>query len=494
MALGKKIWVWDADEMAKGVSTSDDFSDGGFSPLTDHVNLINTPGVCYHPASATDASTNLTGQMIASCEDPSNTYSRLFVSTDDGADGRFFSLSASNVLTARGSEDTGADYVQGKTDMAAYKNEVYITNSQYVVRWSDIGGANTFNTTFFDFTSVSPTPAANATTAPHPCLVYEDNIYYGNGNILLRQTSAGGTPATVLTLPAGQVIVTLGIDPGSGKMLISVVGQINLSDTKNSDARVLYYNGFANKVDKVVLTDSMVTAFPTSEGQLYAAFGSSLGYWNGSGITFLYEFNNIGFNNEQMLYKHHFTNIDSTLYFIVRSKIYAHGPIQQGGQHVFYPAYNNTPGGVATDLTNVTNIGSGLLSFSYATSKFFTWSTTSVSTTATQSLYSNENDFREANDGIWLRRVRIFWKNQISNNASPGSLSFLNEDGTITTVGNSGIFSLQNTSGAAKAMTEIVVGGGAGLRVYQLQWRLILDTINPGIRRIEVFGDPANLS
>lgn len=481
MALGRKIVVFDADNMMKGASSSDDISDGGFSPSTDQVNLINTPGVMYQPATATDKSTGLTGQIIASCEDPAGSaFGGLFVSQDTDQDGRFYSADSSGTLTARGSEDTGGNYVQGKTDIIAFKGEAYVTNDTYIVRWQQPA---TFNTTFFGFSD---------TFAPHPALVFEDNAYYGDGNLLLRQTTAGVVPSTILTLPSNQVIVALAIDPGSGKMLISVVGQYNVSDSLNSNAKVLYYDGFSNKTLKTVVVDQMITAFPQSEGGIYAAYGNNLGYWNGSGVTFLRNFSAITANNDQLLYKQHFANIGSTLYFIVRSQVYAHGPLQQRGEHIFYPAWKNQPGGSATDITHIANIGSGTLVYSYATSQFFSWSTTSVATSGTQTFFTNEYDFKEFNDGVWVRRIKLFYKSQVSNNASPGSISLFNEDGQVTTIGQSGVFPLTNSTGAAKASKDVQIGSGRGTLFYQLQIRVNLDTINPGIRRIEVYGDPAN--
>lgn len=482
MALGKKIIVWDEADLIKGVSTSDDLADGGFSPNTDAINPLAQPGIMYQPAEATDKSTNLTGEIIASCEDPAGSATRLYTSQDSTQDGRFYSSDSSNVLTARGSEDTGANYIQGSCDMIAFAGEAYVTNSNFIVRWQQPA---TFNTTFKTFSDG---------IAPHPALVFENNAYYGDGNELLRQTSAGGAPTAILTLPANQVIVALGIDPGSGKMLISVVGQYNISNTINSDARVLYYDGYSNKAQKVVPVDQMITAFPVTEGGVYAAYGNNLGNWNGNGVQFLKNFANIGFDNTQILYKQHFTNIGSTLYFIVRSKIFAHGPIRQGGEKVFYPAFKNG----TVDLTHVTNVGSNNLGFSYATSKFFVWSVTALLNGSSQAsqlvFYSNIYTFPQT-DGVWLRRVRVFFKTPIANGglSSSASMEFYNEDGEILNIGNGGDFPLTNDSGAAKAMKEIVLAGSTGLRVYQLQFFMVLPTsLNPGIRRVEIFGDPAN--
>jgi len=61
-------------------------------------------------------------------------------------------------------------------------------------------------------------------------------------------------------------------------MLISIVEQLNLSGTVNSLARVGYYNGFSNKLSKVVFVDEMVLAFYPVGGTVYITYGQKLGF------------------------------------------------------------------------------------------------------------------------------------------------------------------------------------------------------------------------
>ncbi len=475
MALGKKFWVWDRDAMLAGATTSDDLDDGGFSPSTDAINLLAAPGIAYSPASPTDKSTNVTGTIIASAEDPLILGAdRCYV--DD--EGHYYTWNGTTMTLARTDATNPSGYSPGTTDMNAYENSVFTTTSTTVVKW-------TVDSVFTDnfITGL-------ATGVRHPLLTYEGYQFIGNGNQLLRMTdTSDSTPDVILTLSVGQNIVALGIDPGSGKMLISTTQGFNASGTKANTNKVLYYNGFAPKVEKVVPMDDMVTAFPYTEGQLYVAYGQNLGYWNGAGATFLRKFG-ITFTQSQLMYKHHFTNIGPTLYVIEITKIWAHGPVQQGGAKIFYPAYKNNVN--AAQLGNVAHVGSGLLTIGFSTDKFYTFDTTAVATSNTQLLYSAVNHLKEYNDGVWLRRIKVFWKNQVSNNVDPGSIRLYGENGEISSIGQSGLFDLRNTSGAADAVKEIDVSEGTGTRVYQLQFQAILDTVNPGIRRIEFWGDPAN--
>lgn len=476
--LGKKLFEWTDTDIIRGMSSSDNVSDGGFSPLTDHMNPIAVPGTAYAPAAPTDNSTNLSGTMIASCEDPSGSYGRLFVSSDPSSqDGRFYSMSTSYVLTQRGSTDSSHNYIQGKTDMIAFGGEAYITNDATLVRWSSIGSSNTFDTAFFSF---------NSALAPHPALVYNGFAYYGDGNLLQRQSAANVTPVTILTLSPGTIIVALGIDPGSGNMLISVIGQLNLSDTLNSGASVLFYNGSSASFQRTVQVDDMVTAFANTEGALYVGYGQNFGTWNGSGITFLRHMN-IGFDNTQLLYKHHFTSIGSTLYMIEKYKIIAYGPVRQKGDNVFYSALSNVPGGTPANLTTIVNVGQNVLAYSYETSKFFTWDSLATTSSA-MALFTNSYDF---DNEYWIRWIRLVWATQVNNNVDPGSMRIRDQDGVVGGLDPSyfGLYDLRNTSGAASAVKDII---NINKRLKQIQLEILQDTVNPGIRRIIVYGEEAD--
>lgn len=479
MALGKRLFQIDFQDYAKGVSTSDAIADGGFSNTTDQVNLTTVPGLMYMPAQSADHSTNLTGQMLSSCEDPTGNYARIFVSADSSDDGRFYSMSGAFALTQRGSTDSSHNYVQGRTDMIAFDGEAYITNDSTIVRWSSIGSSDTINNTFFSFTNA---------LAPHPAIVYNSFAYYGDGNLLKRQAGAGVAPVTILTLTTGTVIVALGVDPGSGYMLISTIGQINLSGTINSGAEVVFYNGASSTFQRQVPVDDMVTAFPVAEGTLYAAYGQNLGQWNGSGVTFLRKLN-VSFDNTQLAYENHFTSIGPTLYFIQKHQIMAYGPVRQKGNNVFYPAFANTPSGIATNLSHITYLGSNNLGMSYATSKFFTWDSSSVVTGNTQDFFSNIYEF---DNEFWIRWIRVIYGAQISDNGDPGSMRLRNEDGIVTSVNPTlaGLIDLRNVSGGASAYKDLT---NINVKLKQVQIELILDTINAGIRRVIVYGEPADL-
>ncbi len=476
MAIGKKIIEWGEKEMQAGMTTGFDSTDGGFVTTTDAVNLISVPGAAYPPAAPTDCSNSMTGSMLASCADPISSYNRLYVA-NNGTNGLFYVTDGTNLPTQVGTTDSTHQYISGKTDMGTLDDEVYITSNSTIVRWSSVGSSNTFDTAFFSFAS---------TGAPHPVLAYNNYLYFGDGNLLLIKALAGtSAPTTVLTLPAAWQIVTLGIDPGSGNMLISVINHLNLSDTLNPIASVIFYNGASNSFQRSVQVDEMVTAFYSVGGDLFVTYGQNFGAWTGTGIRFLRHLN-IGFDKDQLAYKGHITSVDSTVYIIEGRKILAYGPIVQNGPRRFYYAFRNYVN--TSSLTNIAYIGSNIIGMGFPTSKFYTWDTRSVATSNTYQIDSPQYFFP---DQYMVTRAVVIFRDTYANATSPGTMDIFNENNaSIYPLGNQPSFT--NTTGAA---TTVCVINNIMAKVYLLQFRLALSSVSvfPGIRKVIFYGYPVNL-
>ena len=485
--IGENVIEINWKNFTSGMSTNINTQDGGFSighgipgngTTASVINPIAEPGILNFPTTPTDKSTNLTGQMIASCEAPAFAYTRLFVSEDGaGQDGRFFHCSSSGTLTEVGAEDTTNNYIYGRTDMILYKSEAYITNSGDIVRWSSVGASNTFDYAFFSFSD---------SFAPHPALVYEDNAFYGDGNLLLRQTSAGGTPATILTLPDNQVIVALGIDPGSGKMLISVVDAYDVSGLGNTGSRVLYYDGFSNKASKLVPIETMVTAFYNLGSSVFVFYGQNMGFWNGSGITFLRELN-IDLDNSELVYKHHITNIDDILYIVEKNRILAYGKILKDQSRVFWYALQNVVVATPTDYNFVVDIGNNLLATSFATDKFYTFATktvTSVNTLTASRFYTLEYNFSRP---VTFDQCMIEYIDAIPTaTAAPSGVALVElytDDDSVTQIST-----VQVPDGLSKTTFSCT---WPSIQTRNLQIRYI-PTVAAAIKRITIFYTPAH--
>lgn len=383
--IGSKSFEIDAADLLKGVSTSDFVSDGGFSPTTQASNIWKTPGLLYGAPPTADITGDVTDNIIASSEDADRSltsFNRLFVD-DVGSLYTQASQTPTATLVKIGTDATNpTKYGKGITDIISYGSagNAFVTNSVAILRWQT--RTATITDAFYSFTN---------NFSPHPAIVYEDNAFYGDGNLLLRQTAVASAPTVIMTLPAEQTIVALGIDPGSGKMLISVFdGVANASATQKRTAKVLFYDGFSNKPSKTVIVNNMITAFYQLDAVVYVGYGQNLGYWTGAGIRFLRRLN-VTLNGDKLPYKHNFSNIDSTLIVAEGAKILAYGDVLGRGQMVFYYIFTNTEAGVETDMTMLTHLGSGIIGYGWvnaaAAEKFAYVDTTSVASVGASLLF-----------------------------------------------------------------------------------------------------------
>lgn len=381
--IGAKSFDISSVDFIKGMTSSPYLTDGGFTNESYGMNVNNTPGLMYTQGAITDKSTNLASgkSLIASSEDPrsSSQFARLMV---DNA-GNYYTWNATTLTNVHTDGTNPGKYTSGITDMIAFGGvDIYTTNEVAISRW--IVSSATFTDSFQAFDN---------TNCPHPALVFEGNAFYGDGQFLWRQTTAGTPPTKILTLNnPGQIIVALGIDPGSGRMLISIVDGTNASDTLNKTTRIGYYDGFSNKLLKEVITDDLVTAFHPVGGILYITYGQNLGSWTGAGIQFLRALA-IQLVSTNLAYKQHVSHIETTLYVIEGAKILAYGNIIKGQSPVFY--YPIIPGNVSSlsTVASIMNLGSGLLGYAgvtgSTTAKFFTADMVGVgSVTQVLNLYS----------------------------------------------------------------------------------------------------------
>ena len=462
--IGAKTIDFSAKDFIRGMSSTDFIEDGGFSPLTQGVNLTLAQGLIYAPADYTDASTNVTGSVIASCEDPlTSGADRVFLDNE----GTYYSFNGTTMTAAR--TDVVNAYVQGKTDMAAYSGAVFATSDATIVKWVV---DSSFNATYASFSN---------NNVPHPVLVFEDNIYYGDKNLLLRQNGVSGAPATILTLPTSQTIVALGIDPGTGRMLISITEGLNLSDTLFRTNRVAYYDGFSNKALKVVIVDDMITAFCPVGGIMYIGYGRNLGYWTGAGIQFLRKID-IDFVSTDLLYKQHFTNSGRTLYFIEGNRIIAHGDIIGDGNKVFYPVFENFG---LSDFTHISNIGSSTtspkLGYFYATDKFRILplaSSTGIGIAGGCVLYTNDYNFDRP---VTFNQAIIEYGTDIPTDGNQyGILRLIDSSNQTITIGDSTLFT--NTTAGIRE----VEGPYPSIKTRKIQLRYTFVQNTP-IKRITIF-------
>ena len=419
--IGKNQIVIDSTEFLKGMTTTVDTQDGGFSPETVLCNLIAEPGVINAQTDAADGDSDvvLTGEIIASCPDPAvaDTNYRIVV-TDDA---KYYAYNGTKLGAVIDTDATaGVVYSEGVTDMITFNGKVYTTNDDYV---TELTLPATLNKTYHAFASGA---------VLHPAVVFENNAYYGDGNLLKRQTPTT-TPATILTLATGHYISALGIDPGTGKMLIATTEVLNWTNVLPKVNKIMWYDGYSNKVIKSIIVEDLVTAFYHVAGIVYVGYGQNLGYLTGSGITFLRKLTNVTLVKAELPYKHHFANLGRTLCVVNGREVLAFGEIEPG-RKIFHNIWYNSLD--TNKIRAIFDAGQHKLGISKDTTKFYTYDITDLTPVVSGGVYFYSKRY-EFPRPVFIRRVRVFFKTAIAAAATAGicAVSIVDDTGTTTSLG-----------------------------------------------------------
>jgi hypothetical protein len=475
--IGTKQIVIDAQEFLRGMTSSANVGDGGFSPETDAVNLSKTPGVIYAPAAAVDSDTDtrLTGNIIASCPDMTQTspVSRLVVADN----GTLYRYDGTKINAAAIASD-GSTYTKGFTDIITFRGEAYVSSKSVLRRWQ--------NDNTMDAGASWPFSFSNA-NVPHPGIVFEDNMYWADGNLLLRQSTLGDAvaPTTILTLDTSQIIYALGIDPGSGKMLLSIRNVLDVSCTIPAINKVLWYDGFSNKVSKSSVVEDTVLSFEPVGGIVFVGYGKTLGYLNGSGIQFVRRLDNVTLSNTDLPYKHNMTRIGKTLYVVDGRQILAFGEVLPGQRIAYYCFKNNVN---SNNLSSIFDAGSGKIGMGFSSNKFYTTDTTSSATTNTMSFITKRYAFDRP---VILNGVYLEYADQVTANDNNRSIAYKTQKQLAYV--NLAIQSGTSIRPPANVyeIDQIIGFSNTDNKVRWVQFRYLTDTTNFGLRRIILYYTPA---
>lgn len=461
--IGKHQLIFDQKDWLRGMSSSTDVSDGGFSTATRAVNLTKEPGIVYGPAARvnSDTDTTLTDEIIASAPDHQTVSPRdRLVVCENGTYLSYNGTKLSAVLNTDGTYT----YQVGFTDFINFAGASFITKKERITKWS---GTSTFDHSYFTFTN---------TSLPHPALVYENNAYYGDGNLLLRQTGVSATPTTIITLPSNDIIMALGIDAGTGKMLISTTSHLAISGQLQGVNKLHWYDGSSNKVGKVVIVGDIITSFESVGSTVYVGYGTKLGFINGSGVEFLWQLRNITLDQQQLPYQHKIMSIDGILCVADGDQILAFGNVLRG-QRVFWYIYKNAEN--SNDFKSIFPVGNHKIGLSVTTTKFDTFDIANISTMESNALLIDTN-YVNFPRPISVRNLRLEF---FSNIASSGNVDVLisdEEKDSRTLTHNPGIVTnvrvLRDYSGFVSKQDSI------SIRINSI-------ATNAGLKRIIVYYD-----
>jgi len=382
--IGKKSFEIDGMDFLRGVTSGANMLDGGLTNESTQMNITAVPGVLYAPGAETDKSTNLTDEMIASCEETvlASGVDRYFCAEDS----TLYSYNGT-VLTLQ--ETASSDiFQQGVTDMVPFLTDIVLSNKisdTDLSLWDKTTGLLE-NWWTITLGQTGGTLDLLTTTAWRPLLIYETNLYIGDKNRLHRVDPDLTVSNAILELAATESISALGIDQGSGKMLIATTTGGDFSATQNGTSKIYVYDGFSNKAQRVVpIGTGVVTSFKNVGNTTYIFHGNKLGFWTGSGIEYLRTLNFAKGTSDFLVYPHRATVMDNTLYWVdtsvsplitnYNSQVMAYGETVEGIKS-FYPVVK--PNGATGSIGMLCFVSSTVIAYGYSAAKFFIHDITSI--------------------------------------------------------------------------------------------------------------------
>lgn len=491
--IGKYHFDIGAEDWLNGLTSGVNTNDGGLSPETTHLNVTKVPGVLHAPGAVTDESSGMSGEIIATCED--STYlgkDRFILTFDNGVDddNNIYWFDGST-LTLKAT--TSAQICQqGTTDMVDFNGKVYITTKAgqdgEIIEYDKT--INIVEDWWTNAAHLNQTLNLSAFTAWRPLQVYERHMYVGDANKVHRISQDEYVDNGLLTLDVNEAVTALGTDQGSGKLLVATSFGTDYSATNHYRTRIHVYDGFSNKVIRVVPIEGLVTAFKNIGNTTFVFYGHKIGYWTGSGIEFLRSRNCATGTNTTLINPHRACGLDNTLYYVdtlvgtggVNKQIMAYGETING-KRAFYPVLY--PAAASGTLTSLFPVRAHELGYGFSDNKFYTFDVNSIAavTNGGAQIYSKRYNFPR---DTTIHGAIVEFDEALPNvDKSMFSLSFIDSKGTtsstpsVNPTGRTDIHSWEFTYPTIETRSlqvRVNIGGN--------------ETDVVGIRRITVFYTP----
>lgn len=487
--VGNKQLQIDGKQFALGMATTDYAPDGGIGTSSYNLNPVAVPGTIRATAISTPTGDGATTALIlSSCEDPrtgaASGLDRVFV--DD--DGKLYALTSGAAFNDVATPSSSSGYSDTITDTASFDSAVFITKTTNIVKATVSGASWTLDETWW--TGTAGQASLSGTGTRHPLLVYENFLWIADGNKLHNVNEAGTVSADALVLGVNERINALGIDPGSGLMMLGVTTILDSSNAFSSANYIMLFDGYSAYVRRKIPVGGVVTSFTNVGGQVFVGMDNTVNYWNGAGVTFLRRMGADGTGDADMLFKSKVTAFQNTLCVVDGQHILAYGDIMNG-QKVWYPLYKNqvdsanlgfiafsgnVEGSASPSLT------SPLILVNFNTTVVRLVSPLNTSTAGTGIFYSPYINFERP---VFVRRVRIFTTG-ITTTAGLGSIGLIDETGTTRTPT---VSTFVVTAG--QSPRRVFDFDYAGLKVHTAQLKVGIDTQAYGFIRAVIYYDVA---
>lgn len=479
--IGAKQIVLDASDIVKGMSSGPDITDGGFSNETNAVNLIYNPGVINGVPAMSD--NNVGGIPSGECiaHTPSDVTGTDYILQANGK----VALMLSGVPSSESAALAGTFRV-GTSDIVNFfpsggLDKLYMTSTTDVARMDT------------DLTNGDPTwwsVTATGTGAPfgalsstiwHPMLNYIGYVYFADGNVIHRIDSNVAGTKNVLVLNQQNQITALGIDISTGQMLIAATLGANYGGASSGTNRVFVWDGVSSAPSREIPVDGMITGFRNVGGVTYCAYPQSVGYWNGSGVSFLRRLKNVTLTAADLPYKHHLSNVGNTLYVVDGNQVLAYGEVLPGRRVWYYALYNTV--GSNLNLSLVYNVGNNKIGVAFATAQLYTLDILGTGVGSLNTLKTLRYSFPRP---AFIRGVNLEYGGAgVANGYTSGILSYRTQRAATSTT-NMALF--PNNTGGTVWESEGIIGISEKVKWVQFHFTSVLTA---GLRRMIIYYDIA---
>jgi hypothetical protein len=315
-----------ANDFIRGISTSNDLPDGGFSASSKGQNLLANVGTLNTEPTLTTKITNFDASepIVAQLSSGTSTIIDLMVTT--GGDLYTLAFGANPTKTA----SSGLTLTAGVVDMKEYENNIYITTDEDVMLAPIV-----FTSVDEDWWTTAKGESDLQNSTVHPMLIFDKKLWIADG-AELHYWDDTNVSTDNLPLLATEQISALGIEPSTGNMLIAVDSDANTTDTKTKTQKILIWDGFsAVRNREIEVQERITTFFNSSSGVVYVVMGRMFGYFNGNGITVLKQLD-INFSTSGLINNQKITEINGTIYIAEGNNVLAYGKLYPKGNMTFY--------------------------------------------------------------------------------------------------------------------------------------------------------------
>jgi len=453
----------DAKDFFRGVSTTDELADGGFSPLSKGINLYASPGLLLPGAAPTDfsGSPDVSNGVFAFAPTSSNSDICFGLGSNSAKDGKFVEISASGAIVA--TSDTVRDYVANQSDMVRFGSEFFYTSTATAGKSSLTFGTNDFNW----WTGTLGLTAFGVASLHHIC-EYGGRLYFADGRYLHSWDGTTGT-YNALDLPSGYEISDITVFQN---LIFIAAARTAIGDAADaSNCRIFTWDGFSDSfLDEIMIQERIETFIPFG-GTLFVSTKKFFGYYTGSTISPLYKIST-------PIYKYQFAITQDRLYMLQSTDVLCYGnPVVSRAKFLSYPLKHTS------SLIGLSSFQAGALIYAYA-SKLGSFTNVDASDQTGNIFYSNKIFL-----GGQARIKSIIVESEALTSGSSATIQYIDDTQTLRSGDTS---TLDYSSLGAVCKHKFEINGKPATLTIQL--KITFSSTPKGIRRVHINYAPSELA